>query len=153
MRTLRSFDTSSKMLQLFYQSVVTSAVLFAAATTENSDTNKLIRKAGSVLETYVWRSVWRGGCCTNLRDTMENISHPLHATGGHSCQMPSCCTWLPLCVDRGYSSDRTGFLLNDKLLIWTFDFMYHICYIRLFWYFKVCVALYIYQLALMYTVL
>lgn len=58
MRKLRSFNVSSKMLQIFNQSVVASAVSFAAiylaSSTRASDSkklNKLMKKASSVLGT------------------------------------------------------------------------------------------------------
>ena len=56
LRKLRSFNMCSKMLEIFYQSVVASVLFFAVvcwgSSIGASDTNrlnKLIRKAGSVI--------------------------------------------------------------------------------------------------------
>ncbi|KAI3359139.1 hypothetical protein L3Q82_002595 [Scortum barcoo] len=56
LRKLRSFNVGSRMLEIFYQSVVASAIFFAAvcwgSSIRASDTNrpdKIIKKAGSVL--------------------------------------------------------------------------------------------------------
>ena len=52
LRKLRSFNVCSKMLEIFYQSVVASALFFAAVCWGGSITsrlNKLIKKAGSVI--------------------------------------------------------------------------------------------------------
>ena len=87
LRKLRSFNVCSKMLEIFYQSVVSSALLFAAVCWGSSigagDTNrlnKLIKKAGSVigckldtLENAVERRT-----LNRLLSIMENPEHPLH---------------------------------------------------------------------------
>lgn len=55
---LRSFSVCNKMLQIFHQSAVTIIVFFAAvcrgSSIWTSDTNKLIREAGSVESLGYW---------------------------------------------------------------------------------------------------
>ncbi|KAI3356958.1 hypothetical protein L3Q82_003595 [Scortum barcoo] len=91
LRKLRSFNVgSSRMLEIFYQSVVASAAIFFAAvcwgsSIRASDTNrldKIIKKAGSVLglrlesfETVVERRM-----LNRLLSIMDNDQHPLHHT-------------------------------------------------------------------------
>nr|XP_043902249.1 uncharacterized protein LOC122782107 [Solea senegalensis] len=66
LRRLRSFDVCSEMLELFYQSVVASALFFAVVcwgssigASETNKLNKLIKKAGSII-----------GC---KQDTVETV--------------------------------------------------------------------------------
>ncbi|KAI3355030.1 hypothetical protein L3Q82_017846 [Scortum barcoo] len=89
LRKLRSFNVGSRMLEIFYQSVVASAIFFAAvcwgSSIRASDTNrldKIIKKAGSVLgfrlesfETVVERRM-----LNRLLSIMDNDQHPLHHT-------------------------------------------------------------------------
>jgi len=89
LRKLRSFNVCSKMLEIFYQSVVSSALFFAAvcwgSSLRASDTNrldKIIKKAGSVvghrLESF--ESVAERRTLNKLLSIMDNEEHPLHLT-------------------------------------------------------------------------
>ena len=60
LRKLRSFNVCSKMLYMFYQSVVASAIFFAAISwgsgiraCDSKKLNELIRRAGSTLGTAI----------------------------------------------------------------------------------------------------
>ena len=88
LRKLRSFNVCSKMLEIFYQSVVASAIFFAAvcwgSSIRASNTNrldKIIKKAGSVLglrlqsfESVVERTLKK------RFSIIDNDQHPLHHT-------------------------------------------------------------------------
>ncbi|XP_068566954.1 uncharacterized protein [Cebidichthys violaceus] len=87
LRKLRSFNVCSKMLEMFYQSVVASALYFAVVCWGSSigagDTNrlnKLVKKAGSIigckldsLEQVVERRTLK-----KLSSILDNQDHPLH---------------------------------------------------------------------------
>ena len=87
LRRLRSFNVCNRMLQMFYQSVVASALFFAVAcwgggikAGDANRLNKLVKKAGSVvgvkldsLEVVAERRM-RG----MINAILENPSHPLH---------------------------------------------------------------------------
>ena len=80
LRKLRSFSVSSRMLQIFYQSVVESAVSSAVicwgSSIRASDLkklNKLIKKAGSVLELNLQRRI-----LNKMKTFMNNPEHPRH---------------------------------------------------------------------------
>ncbi|KAI3371529.1 hypothetical protein L3Q82_024120 [Scortum barcoo] len=89
LRKLRSFNVGSRMLEIFYQSVVASAIFFAAVcwgssirAGDNNRLDKIIKKAGSVLglrlesfETVVERRM-----LNRLLSIMDNDQHPLHHT-------------------------------------------------------------------------
>merc|ERR1712035_214296 len=89
LRKLRYFNVCSKMLHIFYKSVVESAISFAAIcwgsgirTRDLNRINKLIKKAGSVLgvaleplELIIQRRMLQ-----KLIKIMEDSSHPLHNT-------------------------------------------------------------------------
>ena len=87
LRKLRSFNVCSKMLEIFYQSVVASALFFAVVCWGSSigagDTNrlnKLIKKAGSVIgcKPDTVESVVERRTLDKLLSIMDNPEHPLH---------------------------------------------------------------------------
>ncbi|KAK0134631.1 RNA-directed DNA polymerase from mobile element jockey [Merluccius polli] len=87
LRKLRSFNVCSKMLEIFYQSVVASAIFFAAvcwgSSIRASDTNrldKIIKKAGSVLGLRLesFESVVERRTLKKLFSIIDNNQHPLH---------------------------------------------------------------------------
>ena len=87
LRKLRSFNVCSKMLEIFYQSVVASALFFAVVCWGSSigagDTNrlnKLIKKAGSVIgcKPDTVESVVERRTLDKLLSIMDNTEHPLH---------------------------------------------------------------------------
>ena len=89
LRRLRSFNVCNKMLQMFYQSVVESTILFAAVSwgagikaKDSNRLNKLIRKAESVVGTKLvtLEEVVETRILTKLLLFMNNPSHPLHNT-------------------------------------------------------------------------
>ena len=87
LRKLRSFNVCSKMLEMFYQAVVASALYIAVVcwgssigAGDTSRLNKLIRKAGSIigckldsLEKVVERRTLK-----KLLSILDNPDHPLH---------------------------------------------------------------------------
>jgi len=87
LRRLRSFNICSKLLCMFYQSVVTSVLFYTVVcwggSISKKDTNrldKLIRRAGSVigmkLDSMVMVAERR--ILDKLLDIINNASHPLH---------------------------------------------------------------------------
>lgn len=89
LRKLRSFNVCSKLLEIFNQSVVSSALYLAVACWGSSTSkrdisriDKLIRKAGQVvgcqLETFV--TVRERRTLDKLLSIMDNPAHPLHRT-------------------------------------------------------------------------
>ncbi|KAL3065695.1 hypothetical protein OYC64_015782 [Pagothenia borchgrevinki] len=87
LRKLRSFNVCSKMLEIFYQSVVASALFFAAVcwggsirAGDTSRINKLIRKAGSVIGIKLdpFEAVVERRTLNRLLSIMDNPTHPLH---------------------------------------------------------------------------
>ncbi|TWW74395.1 hypothetical protein D4764_14G0003980 [Takifugu flavidus] len=89
LRRLRSFSVCSRMLHMFYQSVMASTIFFAAvcwgAGIEAKDANRLntlIKKAGSVVGCRLANldEVVRDRMVLKLRTIMDNPSHPLHNT-------------------------------------------------------------------------
>ena len=89
LRKLRSFNMCSKMLEIFYQSVVASVLFFAVvcwgSSIGASDTNrlkKLIRKAGSVIgcKQDTLESVVERRTLKKPLSIMDNPLHPLHHT-------------------------------------------------------------------------
>ncbi|KAI3376037.1 hypothetical protein L3Q82_016569, partial [Scortum barcoo] len=77
------------MLQMFYHSVVSSVIFYAAVcwgsrlkTADTNRLNKLIRRAGSVLgvELKSVVEVSERRMLRKLLSIMDNVSHPLHAT-------------------------------------------------------------------------
>ena len=89
LRKLRSFNMCSKMLEIFYQSVVASALFFAVvcwgSSIRASDTNrlnKLIKKAGSVIgvKPDTFEAVVERRTLNKLLSIMDNPDHPLHHT-------------------------------------------------------------------------
>ena len=86
LRRLRSFST--RLLQMFYQSVVASVLFFAVVCwggdTNTRDTgrlNKLVRKASSVVGVQLdnLEEVAEGRTRRKLDSILENPSPPLHA--------------------------------------------------------------------------
>ncbi|KAM7380045.1 hypothetical protein PAMP_003369 [Pampus punctatissimus] len=90
LRKLRSFNVCSKMLEIFYQSVVASTIFAAVcwgSSIRASDINrlgKIIKKAGSVLglrlETF--ESVVERRTLKKMLSIKDNDQHPLHHTVG-----------------------------------------------------------------------
>ena len=89
LRKLRSFNVCTKMLHIFYRSVVESAIIFAAIcwgssirTRDLKRINKLIRKAGSVLGVTLepLELIVQKRMLHKLMKMMEDSSHPLHNT-------------------------------------------------------------------------
>ena len=87
LRRLRSFNVCSKMLEIFYQSVVASALFFAAVCWGSSigagDTNrlnKLIKKAGSAVGCKLDTAdeVVEKRTLNKLLSILDNPEHPLH---------------------------------------------------------------------------
>ena len=87
LRKLRSFNVCSKMLEIFYQSAMASAIYFALvcwgssiSAKDASRTNKLIGKAGTVigLKLETFESVMSKRSLNKLLSIMDNPSHPLH---------------------------------------------------------------------------
>ena len=89
LRKLRSFEVCTKMLEIFYQSVVSSTIFFAAVcwgrSIRASDTNrleKIIKKAGSVLGLRLesFESVVERRTLNKLLSIRDNDQHPLYHT-------------------------------------------------------------------------
>ncbi len=87
LRKLRSFNVCSKMLEIFYQSVIASTLYSSVVCWRSSITasdtsrmNKLITKAGSIIgcrqETF--EAVVERRTLNKLLSTMDNQDHPLH---------------------------------------------------------------------------
>ena len=88
LRRLRSFDVCNKLLKMFYQSVVASAIFSAVACWgsgagegEKNRLNKLVEKASSVVggELVSLEEVAKGRIRDKLRSIMDNPSHPLYS--------------------------------------------------------------------------
>ena len=89
LRNLRSFKVCSEMLEIFYQSVVASAIVFAAvcwgSSIRASNINrldKIIKKAGSALSLRLefFETVVERRTLNKLLSTMDNDQPPLHHT-------------------------------------------------------------------------
>ncbi len=87
LRRLRSFSVCNRLLKIFYQSTVASALFFAVVcwgggirAGEASRLNKLVRKASSVvgLELDSLESVAERRMKDKIKAILENPSHPLH---------------------------------------------------------------------------
>ncbi|KAI3365315.1 hypothetical protein L3Q82_010405 [Scortum barcoo] len=87
LRRLRSFNICSKLLQMFYQSVVASVLFYTVvcwggsiSKKDTSRLDKLIRRAGSVVGTKLDSlvTVAESRTLDKLQDIMDNASHPLH---------------------------------------------------------------------------
>ncbi|MPV02341.1 DUF1891 domain-containing protein [Escherichia coli] len=87
LRKLRSVHVCSKMLEMFYQSVVASALYFAVVCWGSSigagDTNrlnKLVKKAGSIIgcKQDSLEKVLEGRSLKKLLSILDNPDHPLH---------------------------------------------------------------------------
>nr|XP_010780298.1 PREDICTED: von Willebrand factor A domain-containing protein 7-like [Notothenia coriiceps] len=87
-RRLRSFNVCTRLLQMFYQSVVASVLFFAVVcwggnknTRDTGRLNKLVRKASSVVGVQLdnLEEVAEGRARRKLDRILENPSHPLHA--------------------------------------------------------------------------
>ncbi|XP_034088755.1 uncharacterized protein LOC117557164 [Gymnodraco acuticeps] len=87
LRKLRYFHVCSKMLEIFYRSVVASALFFAVVcwggsirAGDTSRINKLIRKAGSVIGIKLdpFEAVVERRTLNRLLSIMDNPTHPLH---------------------------------------------------------------------------
>ncbi|KAI3376705.1 hypothetical protein L3Q82_017146 [Scortum barcoo] len=111
LRRLRSFNICSKLLRIFYQSVVASVLFYTVvcwggsiSKKDTSRLDKLIRRAGSVvgmkLDSLV--TVAELGTLDKLLDIMDNVSHPLHTVISNQRSLFSERLLLPKC--RGGSS-------------------------------------------------
>ncbi|TWW53956.1 hypothetical protein D4764_0170350 [Takifugu flavidus] len=89
LRRLRSFSVCSRMLHMFYQSVMTSTIFYAVVcwgagikAKDANRLNKLIKKAGSVVGCRLDNldEVVRDRMVLKLRTIMDSPSHPLHNT-------------------------------------------------------------------------
>uniref|UniRef100_A0A8C8DHE5 Reverse transcriptase domain-containing protein n=1 Tax=Oryzias sinensis TaxID=183150 RepID=A0A8C8DHE5_9TELE len=87
LRRLRSFNVCSKMLEIFYQSVVASTLFFSVVcwggsipARDSNRLNKLIRRAGSVIgcKMDTFESVMERITLNKLVSIMDNPEHPLH---------------------------------------------------------------------------
>lgn len=79
---LRSFNICWMMLRVFYESVVTSAVLYAVVcwgsiqrVADNNRFNKLIRKG---VELDSLRDFSERSTLSKLQSILDKVSHPLH---------------------------------------------------------------------------
>lgn len=88
LRRLRSFNVCSKLLEMFYQSVVASVLFYAVVcwggSTKRKDAGRLerlVKKAGSVVgaELECTTSVADKRTLTKLLTIMDNESHPLYS--------------------------------------------------------------------------
>ncbi len=113
LRKLRSFNICSKMLHMFYQSVMASTIFFAAVcwgtginAKDSNKLNKLIKKAGSVVGTRLapLEEVVRDRMLGKIKAIMDNVSHPLHSTldGLTSCHSQR--LRQPRCTRERYSA-------------------------------------------------
>uniref|UniRef100_A0AAX7SJH0 Reverse transcriptase domain-containing protein n=1 Tax=Astatotilapia calliptera TaxID=8154 RepID=A0AAX7SJH0_ASTCA len=87
LRRLRSFNICQKMLRIFYESVVASAILYAVAcwgsrlrVADANRLNKLIRKASNVvgMELDSLKVVSERRMLSKIKTMLDNTSHPLH---------------------------------------------------------------------------
>ncbi|KAI3367896.1 hypothetical protein L3Q82_026726, partial [Scortum barcoo] len=122
LRRLRSFNICSKLLQMFYQSVVASVLFYTVvcwggsiSKKDTSRLDKLIRRAGSVvgmkLDSLV--TVAESRTLDKLLDIMDNASHPLHTVISNQRSLFSERLLLPKC--------RTNRLKNSFMMLscWT----------------------------------
>ncbi|KAI3358985.1 hypothetical protein L3Q82_015375 [Scortum barcoo] len=125
-RLLRSFNICSKLLQMFYQSVVASVLFYTVvcwggsiSKKDTSRLDKLIRRAGSVVGTKLDSlvTVAESRTLDKLLDIMDNASHPLHTvisnTTRGACSVKDCS--FP---SAGPTGSRTPFL-NQTELLWS----------------------------------
>lgn len=84
---LRSFNICWMMLRVFYESVVTSAVLYAVVcwgsiqrVADNNRFNKLIHKASNIVgvELDSLRDFSERSTLSKLQSILDKVSHPLH---------------------------------------------------------------------------
>lgn len=89
LRRLRSFNICQKLLQIFYQSVVASALFYAVVCWggqikkgDKARLDKLVKKAGSVvgIELEPLTSVAERRVLSRLLSILDNPHHPLHST-------------------------------------------------------------------------
>lgn len=87
LRRLRSFNICRTTLRMFYESVVSSAILFALVcwgsrlkVADSNRLNKVIRKAGDVIGVKLdsLESVMERRMLEKLQSILENTTHPLH---------------------------------------------------------------------------
>ncbi|TWW67116.1 hypothetical protein D4764_02G0001570 [Takifugu flavidus] len=118
LRRLRSFSVCSRMLHMFYQSVMASTIFFAAVcwgagikAKDANRLNKLIKKAGSVVGCRLDNldEVVRDRMVLKLRTIMDNPSHPLHNTVDKLRSSFSNRLLQPRCSKERY---RKSFLLS-----------------------------------------
>ncbi|KAI3377600.1 hypothetical protein L3Q82_008766 [Scortum barcoo] len=104
LRRLRSFNICSKLLQMFYQSVVASVLFYTVvcwggsiSKKDTSRLDKLIRRAGSVVGTKLDSlvTVAESRTLDKLLDIMDNASHPLHTVNQQPEEPPCSCTLSP----------------------------------------------------------
>ncbi|KAG5274935.1 hypothetical protein AALO_G00141800 [Alosa alosa] len=110
LRRLWSFNVCSKLLKMFYQSVVASVLFYAVVcwggSTKKKDAgriDRLVRKAGSVVgaELECITSLSDKGTLNKLVNILDNECHPLHST---TVKQKSLISWrlrsLPCTTDR-----------------------------------------------------
>ncbi|KAI3365081.1 hypothetical protein L3Q82_010197 [Scortum barcoo] len=106
LRRLRSFNICSKLLQMFYQSVVASVLFYTVvcwggsiSKKDTSRLDKLIRRAGSVVGTKLDSlvTVAESRTLDKLLDIMDNASHPLHTVISNQRSLFSERLLLPKC--------------------------------------------------------
>ncbi|KAI3362900.1 hypothetical protein L3Q82_011492, partial [Scortum barcoo] len=106
LRRLRSFNICSKLLQMFYQSVVASVLFYTVvcwggsiSKKDTSRLDKLIRRAGSVVGTKLdsMVTVAESRTLDKLLDIMDNASHPLHTVISNQRSLFSERLLLPKC--------------------------------------------------------
>ncbi|KAI3374422.1 hypothetical protein L3Q82_006245 [Scortum barcoo] len=122
LRRLRSFNICSKLLQMFYQSVVASVLFYTVvcwggsiSKKETSRLDKLIRRAGSVVGTKLDSlvTVAESRTLDKLLDIMDNASHPLHTVISNQRSLFSERLLLPKCrTNRLKNSFRNTLLVN-----------------------------------------
>ena len=89
LRRLRSFNVCSKLLRMFYQSVVASILFYAVVCwggsikkREAGRLDRLVRKAGAVVGTELdcLTTVAESRTLSRLLTILDNVHHPLHTT-------------------------------------------------------------------------
>ena len=145
LRRLRSFNVCRKMLQMFYESVVAGAFLYAVVCWGSglrvADANrlqKLINKASSIVgvELGSLEAVTERRMLTRLRAIRDSVSHPLHnvlanqlSTHSARYRQLTCTTdrhrksFLPAAIKQYNSSLRGSNTLREEAipdLMWTY---------------------------------
>ena len=116
LRRLRSFSVCSKLLKVFYESVVASTILFAVtcwgsglSVADNNRLSKLIRRASDVVgeELDTLTTVAERRMLSRLQSILDNVSHPLYDTLNQMRSSFSSRLLLPRCTTERH---RKSFL-------------------------------------------